>query len=385
MTRAAGIVLITTSFPIRGDGSEAAGSFVADLAEELARSVPVRVVAPGPEDAHERWAADVQVFRFAAPNRPLSTLKPWRPGELLDVFLVLSGGRRATQRAVSAGPTSRLVALWALPCGHWARRAAGVAGLPYDVWALGSDIWTLGRYPLVRGLLRRVLRQAARCFADGLVLAEDASRICDRPVEFLPSSRRIDAHRPEPARAQAPYRLLFLGRWHPNKGIDLLLEALDLLETDDWRNIASVVIAGGGPMEAEVRGRVAVLQQAGRPVALRGYLDKERAQSALQATDYLLLPSRIESIPVVFSDALKFRCPVIATPVGDLPRLIGQEPACGFVAARVDAAAIAAAIRRGLQAPATGFAAALASRAAMFDLGTVATRLAGGGSHAASL
>lgn len=41
------LVLIATSFPILGDGSEAAGSFVSDLAEELAKHPPVRVVAPG--------------------------------------------------------------------------------------------------------------------------------------------------------------------------------------------------------------------------------------------------------------------------------------------------------------------------------------------------
>ncbi|MBK8122824.1 MAG: hypothetical protein IPK54_04560 [Dokdonella sp.] len=47
MTKSRALVLVTTSFPIAGDGSEAAGSFVSDLVEEVAVKTPVRVVAPG--------------------------------------------------------------------------------------------------------------------------------------------------------------------------------------------------------------------------------------------------------------------------------------------------------------------------------------------------
>ena len=60
-----------------------------------------------------------------------------------------------------------------------------------------------------------------RCYSDGIKLAEDTRRIAGREVQFLPSTRRIGRVRSEPPRAAAPYRLLFLGRWHPNKGIDL--------------------------------------------------------------------------------------------------------------------------------------------------------------------
>jgi hypothetical protein len=51
MSASRALVLVSTSFPVLGDGSEAAGSFVSDLAEELAKHLPVRVVAPGTRKA----------------------------------------------------------------------------------------------------------------------------------------------------------------------------------------------------------------------------------------------------------------------------------------------------------------------------------------------
>lgn len=368
------IVIATTSFPIRADGSEAAGSFVSDLAEELATHLPVRVVAPGARSTREHWADNVEVFRFAAPDKPLSTLKPWRPADLVATHRVLRAGGRATRQAVQAGPTAHILALWALPSGHWARRVSRETGVPYSVWTLGSDIWTLGRIPVVRGHLRRVLRDAHTCYSDGLKLADDTRAICGREVEFLPSTRRIERTRTAPLKSAPPYRLLFLGRWHPNKGVDLLIEALKRLRDEDWQRIETVEICGGGPLEPLVKQGVADLLAAGRPVELRGYLDKAAAEEAILRADYLLIPSRIESIPVVFSDAMKLGCPIVATPVGDLDSLVTHYQ-CGEVATEVSRDAFAECLRRSLTADRRCLAPGIFEAADRFSLDTLATRI----------
>ncbi len=362
------IVLVTTSFPIHGDGSEAAGSFVSDLAEELARHMPVRVVAPGPESIRETWATDIDVFRYASPPKPLSILKLWKPADLLQTIRVLRAGANATRGAATIGPTAHILALWVLPSGYWARSAARADGVPYSVWALGSDIWSLGRIPGIRSILRNVIRGATNRYADGIQLGDDAARISGKPFAFLPSTRHLEGRRVRPLASAPPYRLLFLGRWHSNKGIDLLLDALALLDVDDWERIASVEICGGGPLEPLVKAGVGALRAAGRPVELRGYLDKAAAEEAILRADYLLIPSRIESIPVVFSDAMKLDCPVVSMPTGDLPALITSKPRCGVVASEISAPAFATALSSALsQAPAL-FSAGTRARAEQFDL-----------------
>lgn len=374
----AAIVLVTTSFPRQGDGSEAAGGFVADLAEELAKTLPVRVVAPGAQSMREMFCPGVEVFRFAAPEKPMSTLRPWIPGELMAIRRVMASGADATRQAVRAGPCEQVLALWALPSGAWARQAALEAGIPYSVWTLGSDIWVLGRLPGVRTWLRRVMCSARYCYSDGLRLAEDTRRIASREVRFLPSTRRISRVRTDELRRSPPYRLLFLGRWHHNKGIDLLLDALSLLGEADWRRIERIEICGGGPMEARVSEAVRVLVAAGRPMVLRGFLDKPAAEAAMLAADWLLIPSRIESIPVVFSDAMKLGLPVVSTPVGDLATLVADAPACGQLSASADAAAFASALASALHSDSSRFSGGVRDRAQRFDLEAIARRLLSG-------
>jgi len=374
MTQPSALVIVTSSFPISGDGSEAAGAFVADLAEELANHVPVRVVAPGRTDGREQWAEGVEVFRYAAPEQALSTLRPWHPADAMRVLRVLRAGQCATEHAVVSGPTAHVLALWALPCGYWARRSARRHGIGYSAWTLGSDIWSLGRIPVVRSLLRRVLRDAVHCWSDGLKLRDDTQAIAGRPVKFLPSTRRIDRARTEPLRSNPPYRMLFLGRWHPNKGIDLLLDALALLSDEDWSLIERVTIAGGGPLEPLVKDRGARLQAAGRPMELRGYLTRDEAQEAMLATDYLLIPSRIESIPVVLSDAFKLRCPVICTTVGDMGEIVPKYRV-GIVAEGVNVSAIQKAISAAVLGNQSVEETALDKAAEVFDTRRIAGKI----------
>lgn len=368
------LVLVTSSFPIAGDGSEAAGSFVADLVEELARHIHVRVVAPGPETKCEHWADRIDVHRFAAPSRPLSTLRLWHPGDLQCIAKILRAGQQATHEAASDG-TQHIVALWGLPCGEWARRAASRQGIGYSVWMLGSDVWSLGRIPLLRGALRRVIQQAQHAYADGYQLAADAEKIGKTPVSFLPSTRRILLQKITAPRDQPPYRLLFLGRWHRNKGVDLLLDALALIDEDDWKRIELVEIQGGGPLHDLVHKKITALQASNRPVIAGRYLEKSEAEAAMARADWVLIPSRIESIPVVFSDAMKMGRPVAAMPVGDLPRLISSDPQCGLLAEEVNAIAYANTIKQTLRKPASGYVSSTSEMAEKFDLEKLAHHL----------
>ena len=278
----------------------------------------------------------------------------------------------ATHEAASEG-AGHVLALWGLPCGEWARRAAAARRIDYSVWMLGSDVWTLGRIPFLRSALGRVIRQASHAYADGYQLAEDAQRIAGIPVAFLPSTRRIDLRDPPPPRDQPPYRLLFLGRWHPNKGVDLLLDALELLGNEDWQRIERVEIQGGGPLEPLVRSRVEKLRIQGLPVEVGRYLAKPEAEAAIARADWVLIPSRIESIPVVFSDAMKLGRPVVAMPVGDLPRLLASG--CGVAGENVSADGFKGAIRAALRTPSGAVLEAVRGQALAFSVGSVAGRI----------
>ena len=116
------LLIVTTSYPQRGDGSEAAGAFVADLAASLAERVPVRVVAPGNEAGDKDQRGTVQVRRFSSPGRPLSLLSPARPSDWPAIVGTLRSLRAQTLAAADDGRVAHTLALWALPSG-WAAAA----------------------------------------------------------------------------------------------------------------------------------------------------------------------------------------------------------------------------------------------------------------------
>lgn len=361
------LALITSSYPDATPGSEAAGSFVADFARELSTRLRVTVLAASSADSvtHDD---ELTVRRFAVPKMPLSLLRPMYPGDWLAIVRTLNAGRNALQSFVNADVPDHILALWALPGGYWAESAAARNRLPFSVWALGSDIWELGKIPLVRAKLRSILRKAVCRYADGVQLAADVEKICGQHCEFLPSTRRLSVPDDLVVSASSPYKLAFLGRWHVNKGIDLLLDALWQLPDRDWEKISEVRINGGGPLAERVRSAVRELQNRGRPVTLGGYLDKTGAAELIAWADYLLLPSRVESIPVIYSDAMQLLTPIVSMPVGDLPRLLDKYRT-GVVATEVTAPAYAKALGAALEGSASRFQPKIEQARQEFDLG----------------
>ena len=83
---------------------------------------------------------------------------------------------------------------------------------------------------------------------------------------------------------------------------------------------------GGGPLETQIRRRAAQPDLRGR-VTIGGWADEAVAVSWLAACDCVVIPSRMESIPVIFSDALQMGRPLIVSDVGDMGSLLREHPA----------------------------------------------------------
>ena len=369
------VAVVTTSYPDTQSGSEAAGGFVADFAESLAQHVRVTVVAATAAATSNRVEKSVNVRRFSVRQWPLSLLKAYNPAHWYSIYKTLRDGARILQDIADSDRPDYILALWALPSGHWARQIHRTHEIPYGIWALGSDIWSLGRVPILRSYLGTVLEDAEQRFADGLQLASDVEDLSGLTCRFLPSARRLPVTSARPTADSAPYRLAYLGRWHPNKGIDLFLDALKLLPRDQFDRVSSIRVHGGGPLEADVRQRVKHLQQVGCPISLGGYLDKVGAVDLIEWSDYMVLPSRIESVPVLLSDAAQLQRPVIATPVGDLPELFERKE-FGILAAAPEAQAIADALVEALRTPASQFQPQLAALTAELDIALAAKQFA---------
>lgn len=150
-----------------------------------------------------------------------------------------------------------------------------------------------------------------------------------------------------------------VARLHPQKGLDVLLAAADRLHRE--RFDLRWLLIGEGPLEAELRARIARLHLAG-VVSLAG--GRPSAADELAAADVVVIPSRWESGPLVALEALQLGRPLVSTPVGAVPRLV-VDGVSGRLVPVGDPAALAAAVGAVLGDPSAARALGEAGRRAL--------------------
>jgi glycosyltransferase involved in cell wall biosynthesis len=221
------------------------------------------------------------------------------------------------------------------------------------------------------GLRRRVLRVVERATirAADLVLAasgdlaDNARRHGAGDVRVAPVSA---PPLPRAGRPRAEVRaglglpegrplVLAVGRLHPQKGYDVLLDAVARWSADGRLPTAPLVaIAGDGPLHDELAQRIAREQL---PVRLLGR--RSDVADLLAAADLCVLPSRWEARSLTAQEALRSGTPLVATRTGGLPELLGDAAELVPVG---DAAALADAVVRVLGDPAAAAALVRAGR-----------------------
>jgi glycosyltransferase involved in cell wall biosynthesis len=343
------LLIVTSSYPASADDpGEAAGLFVRAFAQECAARGHRVVVQP--VSRKPAYQADpglvIEPIPWAGGGRALSQVSLADPRSWPAIARLALLGGRVTAETVRRHRIDRVMCMWVVPCGLFGRAAARRTGVEYDVWALGSDIWKIGTIPVAgKALIRHAAAGAGRVYADGLGLGRQVEAITGREAQFLPSSRVLPGAEAADEAGDGRMRLLFVGRYHRNKGPDVLLRALAGLSPAE-RGRLRVDMRGLGPMQDELRAMVERLGLADT-VRLGGPVGAAEMAGLLDSAHYLVIPSRVESIPVVFSDAMQRSAPVITTPVGDLSELV-EEFGCGIAAAEATPQALAEALRQGL-------------------------------------
>ncbi len=317
------LILATHVYPLNPRApADIPGNFLPPFVYELVkRGAQVRVLAPDrPGEKVADDAAPVTWFDWRGDGRNLGSLKPLNP---LDGLRLLSLYRRGTtelQNLIRRERAEAVLACWAVPAGAFAQTARRVLGIPYAVWALGSDIHTSPRNPVLRPLVIRALQNASLCYANSLTLAHEAETLSGRKFEMLATARAL----PDCPPAEIPrdrINFLYAGRLEPVKGLDLLLDAFAQLRAQNLR--AHLYVAGTGSLEQPLQARAHALSL-DEWVTFLGFLSEMPLASYLRAVDAVVISSRAEALPVIFTEAARFGTPAVTTDVGDLGPLARQ-------------------------------------------------------------
>jgi glycosyltransferase involved in cell wall biosynthesis len=334
------ICIITSSFPSRPDDYVQAPFLPAFIEGLKRRGHHVFVFTQRREGIGRQFIEGIEVnwFKWVGSGRPLVHLNPFNPWDLLRIGSLFLNGMKALLPYLKENRIDVCLALWVLPGGFFANYAHRRLGIRYSAWALGSDIHRYGRNLLLRGTMRRIIREATGVFADGFELSKEVEALFQRKCFFLATTRSLKTDRSDPSYpSDRTYSFLFVGRLERVKGIDILLESLALLSDEVTRDVR-LTIVGTGSMERWARDFVDRKGLGGR-VIFDGNISDERLASLYLSSNCVVIPSRSESIPLVFSEALRLDKELIVTDVGDMG-LLGRKYGAGWVVPPEDPVAL---------------------------------------------
>ncbi len=120
-------------------------------------------------------------------------------------------------------------------------------------------------------------------------------------------------------RPSARTRLLFLGRLVPEKGLTVLLEAVERLLGDGVA--LDLTVGGGGPQRRDYE-RLAERRGLGEVVTFLGPVDHAEVPALLRGHDVFCLPSFAEGVPIVLMEAMASVLPVVTTSIAGIPELV---------------------------------------------------------------
>ena len=214
---------------------------------------------------------------------------------------------------------------FAVPGGAAALALSGLTGVPYVLTVHLGDVpggvpektgkWFHWIYPFTPPIWKRARQVVAVSeFTRQLALQRYAVSI-----NVIPNG--VDTQKLKPAVIQAgePPRLIFAGRFAPQKNLIQLVRILASLKDLPW----GCVLVGDGPLRGDVEREIDEHGMRDR-FTLTGWVTPSEVQEWFRKSDILFMPSLSEGLPVVGVQALSLGLAIVAGRVGGFIDLVEQ-------------------------------------------------------------
>jgi len=335
------IGILTHNYPLQSFEKKDAGIFIYDFAHALAKKTgKVYIFCPNLIGKKEKYSeTPVTWWRWAGEKAKLGSYKLYNPLTWWYFFDFFRQGRRAIAEFIKKNKIDFCLAMWAFPNGVFAWQAKKTLGIPYAVWTLGSDIFLYAKFPGIKQLVQKVLRAASLGYGGGYEIARRVQKISGRKCVYLPTATKVDAVRPKKVKLDPrEFNFMYLGRLESVKGPDVLLEAAHLLAKKKRR--WHLYMIGGGTMQATLEAKCKEYGLEDQMTIFGRVDDQGTVNGYLKYCDAVVIPSRFDSLSLVFSESLKMGTPMISSDFGDIPKFI-RKYKLGLVFCSEDAAHLA--------------------------------------------
>lgn len=310
------------------------GMFNVQVFRAIARHCEARVVTPLPW--WTRWRRPGEWL--VAPHETTTGIEARFPTYWTVPRYALAWNARAMYRSMRPHvrrlhrefPFEAILAAWAYPDAVAAAYLARDYHCPLVINVLGSDLNALGQDDRCKPQIRWAMEQAQRVIVVSHALKERVIELGVSADKVLVQHNGVDGEKfrlqdrtEVRARLGLPgetRRVCYVGNFVPEKGVDVLVEAMAVLLQRGETGVHLSLI-GSGSLEPTLRAFVQTNGLA-EQVQFHGRKPHSEIPDWMSATDVFCLPSRREGCPNVVLEALSAGRPVVASAVGGVPELL---------------------------------------------------------------
>jgi len=315
------ILVLNYEYPPVGGGG---GRACADLCQALAaRGHDLRVLTShAPGLLHHEGIDGYQVRRISSGRRSLARASFFAMFGFL-MFTFIPG-----LREIRSWKPDILHVHFAVPTGVLARILSRLCGIPYLLTAhLGdvpggvpekTDRWFRYIYPFTHA----IWKDAAKVVAVSDYTRALALKHYNVAIEVIPNGVKLPREFKDKDAIQVgePPRIIFAGRFQPQKNLPFLIETLAKVKDLAW----DCVLMGDGPQREPIENAIQENQLEER-IHLPGWVHTETVWQELGRSDLLAMPSLSEGLPVVGVHALGQGLAIVANRAGGLSDLVDDR------------------------------------------------------------
>lgn len=214
---------------------------------------------------------------------------------------------------------------FAVPSGPIAWFLSRLSGVPYVLTVhLGdvpggtpakTDRW----FRFVKPFTYPIWRSASRVVAVSQYTRELALKHYQVPIEVIHNGVDLGLYQRERMEVHDPPRIVFAGRFVPQKNPLLVIRTLASLKHLDWE----LLMMGDGELYEKVKEEVHLNNLESR-VILPGWVSPETVKEEFLKSDILFMPSLSEGLPVVGVQALASGLALVVSDIGGFADLVDQ-------------------------------------------------------------
>jgi len=310
------ILVLNYEFPpVGGGGGQACADVCAALAK---RGHALRVLTAHAEGlAHSEERDGYRVVRVARSRK--SRFR----ASFLDMLAYLTGAFLPGLKMIREWQPDIMHVHFAVPTGALAYVLNLFTGVPYVLTAhLGdvpggvpqkTDRWFRWIYPFTHLIWKR----AAAVTAVSDFTRNLAARHYPVSIAVVPNGVPLADLMPEQIEVHDPVRLIFAGRFQPQKNLLSLIEILSRLKQLSWQ----LTLIGDGPLRMQLEEAVSDHELTER-IEFTGWIDTDEVLRRFRGGDVLVMPSLSEGLPVVGVQAIASGLAIVGTRAGGLAELI---------------------------------------------------------------